>query len=159
MSFSVIDIGFIGLIGLFMIRCYLKGFVSELLSMAAIILGILASLFLYKNGAEFIRNQFSLDVPVVPEVMAFILLFIIVFIVVKLLEILLKGIIEGIRLRKVDRFLGIIFGFAEGVVVISLILFLLRIQPLFDAGSILEDSFFARLFLPFITGNGSEVNV
>jgi membrane protein required for colicin V production len=159
MNFSVIDFTFFGLIGLFMIRCYLKGFVSELLSMAAIVLGLLASLFFYKNGAEFVRVQFSLDIQIVPEVIAFISLFIIVFIIVKLLELLLKGIIEGIRLRKADKFLGLIFGFAEGVAVTSLVLFLLRIQPFFDPTQILSDSFFARFLLPLITGNGSTINV
>jgi len=53
-SFSIIDIVFVGLIGLFMIRCYLKGFVSELLSMAALVLGLLAAIFFYKNGGAFL---------------------------------------------------------------------------------------------------------
>jgi len=152
LSFSAIDITFIGLIGLFMIRCYLKGFISELLSMAAIVLGLLASLYFYKNGGIYIRERFAMDIKIVPEVIAFIALFIIVFIVVKLLEILLKGIIENVRLGGVDRFLGILFGIAEGLAVVSLLLFLLKVQPLFDPTRLLEDSFFARLLLPLITG-------
>ena len=88
----------------------------------------------------------------IPEILAFIALFLIVFLVIKLLEIMLKGIINEIKLGGADRFLGIIFGFAEGLAVISLILFVVRIQPLFDPSSILSDSFFARLLLPLITG-------
>ena len=152
MNLSVLDIVFILLTALFMIRCYLKGFVSELLSMAAFVLGILASLFFHKNGAAFLRERFWPDLAVIPEVVAFIALFIIVFIIIKLLEILLKGIIQGIKLGKADRFLGILFGFAEGIAVISLCIFILRIQPLFDPSEILSESVFARFLLPFLTG-------
>ena len=151
MNFSVLDIVFLGLMGLFMIRCYIKGFISELLSMAAVILGLLASLFFYKNGAAYIRAKYLPDLKVVPEILAFIALFIIVFIIIKLFEMLLKGVIEGVRLKGADHFLGIIFGFAEALAVISLIIFLLRIQPLFDPSVLLQESFFARLLLPLIT--------
>jgi membrane protein required for colicin V production len=153
MNISVIDVVFILLILLFVLRCYLKGFISELLSMAAIVLGLIASLFFYKNGAEFLRAQFWPDLPTIPEFIAFVAIFMIVFIIVKLLEMMLKGIIHGIRLGGADRFLGLIFGFAEGIAVISLILFILRIQPLFDSSSILSDSFFARILLPLIAGS------
>jgi len=159
MNISVIDFVFILLILLFVIRCYIKGFVSELLSMAAIVLGLLASLFFYKNGGEFLRVTFWPDMRLVPEIIAFVALFVIVFIVVKILEAMLKGIVNGIRLGGVDRFLGILFGLAEGIVVVSLILFVLRIQPLFDPSSILSDSFFARILLPLITGTESAANV
>jgi len=155
LSFSVLDFIFIALVLLFIIRCYLKGFISELLSMAAIVLGLLASLFFYKNGGEFLRERFWPEMKTIPEILAFIALFLIVFVVVKLLEVMLKGIINGIRLGGADRFLGIIFGFAEGLAVISLILFVLRIQPLFDPSSILSESFFANLLLPLITGTES----
>jgi len=138
-----------------MIRCYLKGFISELLSMAAFVLGLLASLFFYKNGAVFIRDKFLPNVKVIPEILAFIALFIIVSLIIKIIEKLLKDIIEGFRLRGVDHFLGIIFGFLEGVVVISLILFLFKIQPLFNPSALLDNSFFAKILLPLIVGKNT----
>lgn len=153
MNLSVIDIIFLILIAIFVIRCFLKGFVGEIFSMAAVIFGILASLFFYKNGGEFLRLKFWNDMKIFPEVIAFIALFIIVFLAVKIMEIILKGIIDRVRLSGADRFLGIIFGLAEGLAVISLVLFILRIQPLFNPSSILDESFFARLLLPFITGS------
>lgn len=159
MTKSALDIVFILLIVLFVIRCYLKGFVSELLSMAAIVLGVLSSLFFYKNGGAFLRIKFWPDIKLFPEVIAFIGIFIIVFIVIKFFEMLLKGVIQGIKLGGVDRFLGVIFGLAEGVAVISLVLFLLRVQPLFDASSILGESVFARFLLPLITGSGKIADV
>jgi len=148
---SVIDIVFILIILLFVLRCFLKGFISELLSMAAIVLGLLASLFFYKNGAEFLRARYWPDMKVIPEIIAFVALFLIVFIIIKFLEMMLKEIIRGIKLGDADRFIGIIFGIAEGIVVVSLILFIIRIQPLFDPSSLLSDSIFARIILPLIT--------
>ncbi|MCL2809157.1 MAG: CvpA family protein [Treponema sp.] len=155
MTFSVIDIVFVALIGLLMIRCYLKGFVSELLSMAGIVFGLFASLYFYKNGGQFIREKFLPESEIIPEIIAFVLLFIIVCSIIKLLEKILLNIIDQISLTGADSFIGIIFGFAEGIVVVSLILFLLKIQPLFDSSELLDNSFFARLLLPFITGNDS----
>jgi len=148
---SVIDIVFILLIVLFVLRCYLKGFISEFFLIASVLLGILASLFFYKNGAEFLRAKYWPDLKTIPEIAAFVGLFIIVFIVIKLLEILLKGIIQGINLGGADKFLGVIYGLIEGIAVVSLILFVLHIQPLFDSSSILSDSIFARILLPLIT--------
>jgi membrane protein required for colicin V production len=150
--FSIIDIVFVGLIGLFMIRCYLKGFVSELLSMAAVVLGLLAALFFHKNGGAFLRKQFMPDLSIIPEIAAFAILFIFIFIVVKIIEKMLVNIIDEVSLTNADSYLGIIFGLAEGVAVVSLILFLLKIQPLFDSTAMLNDSFFARYLLPLITG-------
>jgi len=151
MNISVIDIIFILLITIFIIRCYLKGFVSELLSMSAIVLGLLASLFFFKNGGEFLRVKLWPNLNIIPEVIAFIALFVIVFLLVKILELMLRGIIQGVHLSGADRFLGIFFGLTEGIVVITLVLFVLRIQPLFDPSSILSESVFARILLPIIT--------
>ena len=151
-SFSAIDIAFAALIIIFVVRCSLRGFVSELLSMASVVLGLLAALYFYRGGGEFIRERFMPETQIIPDVIAFIVLFLIVFILVNILEAMLKEIIEGIRLGKVDRFFGIIFGFFEGIIVVCLALFIISIQPLFDPQPLLENSFFANILMPFITG-------
>jgi membrane protein required for colicin V production len=153
------DMVFTGLIGLFMIRCYLKGFVSELLSVAAVVLGLLAALFFHKNGGAFLREQFWPQLNALAEIAAFVILFIIVFLVVKILEKILVNIIDKVSLTNADSFFGLIFGLAEGVAVVSLILFLLKIQPLFDSSAMLNDSFFARFLLPLITGRERILSV
>jgi membrane protein required for colicin V production len=99
------------------------------------------------------------DVKTIPEIAAFIVLFGIVFIIMKILEYLLKDIIEGIKLGGADRFLGLIFGFVEGLVVVSLVLFIIRIQPLFDPGALLSESFFAGAILPLIANMGNSAGV
>ena len=152
MNFAVIDFIFSGLIVFFIIRCYIKGFISELLSMAAVLFGILAALFFFRNGAEILRTRFEFDTWLFPEIVSFLAIFLIVALVINLVKLLLKEIISRIKLGGADRFLGMVLGFAEGIAVVSLILFLFIIQPFFDAGGILADSFFARFLLPIITG-------
>jgi membrane protein required for colicin V production len=159
MNFAVPDIVFMALLVIFTLRCGLKGFVSELMSMASVVLGLLAALYFYKNGGELVRIKFMPGMKVLPEVIAFAGLFLAVFIAVKLLELMLKEIIEGVKLGSADRLLGILFGIIEGIIVIGLILFLLSLQPLFDSRRILEKSFFAKLLLPFITGYGRSSGV
>ncbi|QQO08231.1 CvpA family protein [Breznakiella homolactica] len=150
MSITVIDIIFAALILILIIRCALKGFVEEFMSMASVVLGILAAVFFYKNGGQFIRSKFGMEIQVIPELIAFIALFLIVFIVVKFVEYLLRDIVNRINLTGIDRILGVVFGLLEGVVLVSLVLLIISIQPLFDPLPLLEHSFFARLLLPLI---------
>jgi len=159
MNFSAIDYIFIGLIALLMIRCYLKGFISELLSMAALALGLLAALFFHKNGGAYLRERFWHDLNVIPEIAAFVILFAVVFLVVKIIEKILVNIIDTVSLSTINSFLGLILGLVEGIAIISLVLFLLNIQPLFDASELLQNSFFARIILPFIIGKENITSV
>jgi membrane protein required for colicin V production len=159
MSFAVIDIVFIALIALFTVRCALKGFISELMSMAAVVLGLLSALYFFEEGGEFIRLKFMPDLEIISKIIAFIALFLIVFIVIKILESMLKEIIEGVRLGSADRFLGILFGLVEGFIVVSLVLFLFSVQPLFDYRPILEKSLFAKILMPLITGSGKAAGM
>jgi len=159
MSFNALDIVFVALITLFTVRCYVKGFAQEFLSMAAIVLAVLTSVFFYKNGADFLRSHFWPDMKTFPEIVSFVGLFLIVFIVVKIIELMVKNIIEKIEVGKGDRFLGVIFGLAEGIAIVSLILFFLSVQPIFDASVLLSESFFARIMLPFIAGRENLPNV
>jgi membrane protein required for colicin V production len=148
----VIDIIFIILMVLLVVRCSLRGFMVELMSMAAVVLGITGAFLLYKNGGMFIREKYFPDLKIIPELLAFLAIFLIIFVVIKIVEHILKDIINRINFGGVDHFLGFVFGLAEGIILISLILLVLLIQPLFDAGPLLERSFFARLLLPIISG-------
>jgi len=149
---SLIDIIFLSLIGLLMIRCFIKGIISELLSMAAVVLGVLAAVFFFRNAAVFlIENYWPALANPIAEILCFAAIFLVVFVVIKLLEGLIKGVIKGVKLGNADKFLGLLFGFAEGVAVVSLILFILQlIKPIYDSTLLLSDSFIAGMLLPLI---------
>jgi membrane protein required for colicin V production len=157
MNIAIIDIVFFGIVAICTLRCAVRGFVSELMSMAAMILGLFTSIFFFRSGAAIIRGRFLPGMIIVPEIIAFVLLFLIVFAAAKLVEMVLKSIIEAIQFGGADRFLGILFGFAEGIVIVCLLLFVINIQPFFDPAPLLRGSFFAELLLPFILGTRQEV--
>jgi len=157
MGLAVIDIVFLIIIAIFALRCALRGIVGELMSMAALVLGLLAAIFFFRKTAELIRGKFVPDVKALPEIISFVAVFIAVFAIVKILETILRDIIERIQLGGVDRFLGFFLGVAEGLVIVCLLLFLIIVQPFVDSGLILEGSFLADILMPFIIGTRKEL--
>jgi len=158
-TFSVMDIIFIALTGLLIVRCFFKGFLAEVFSMAAVIFGLLAALFLHKNAGVFLKEKFWPELELIPKIIAFAAIFLIVFIIIKTVQLILSDIIHKIKLSGVDRFLGLILGFIEGMIVICFTLFILNIQPLFNTNELLSDSFFGRLLLPLIAGREAVISV
>jgi membrane protein required for colicin V production len=147
---EVIDIIFAALMAIIIIRCALRGVIEEVMSMAALVLGLGSAFFFHKRGAAFLVERYIPNMKILPDVLAFIAIFLIVFLAIKILEFILKDIISRVRLGGVDRFLGALFGFIEGVVLVSLILFVLTVQPLFNAQPLLEKSYFAQILTPYI---------
>ncbi|MDR3123540.1 MAG: CvpA family protein [Treponema sp.] len=149
---AVIDIMFLALIVLLIIRCGLRGLIKEVMSMASVALGLFAAVSFYRQGAAFVRTKILEDVAALPELIAFVSLLAIVFFAVKILEHILQDIISRIRLGGLDRALGLVFGLLEGLILARLILFALSIQPLFNPEALLEHSFFAKVLVPLTEG-------
>ena len=157
MNMAGIDVVFMVIIAISALRCAARGFISELLSMAALIFGLLLSLLFFRQGGALVRGWFMPEVKVVPEVIAFIGLFLIIYVTVKIIEITLKSIIEGIQLGGLDHLFGFFLGFVEGLIIVCLLLFLISVQPFFRPDSLLADSFLAKMLLPIITGKKDEI--
>ncbi|MCL2190588.1 MAG: CvpA family protein [Treponema sp.] len=151
-NFAVIDFVFAGVIVLFVLRCAVRGFVSEIMSLAALVFGVLSAVFFFRTVGDFLRERFMPGVQTIPEAIAFVALFLLVFVLARVVESMLGGVIRGFGLDGLDRFLGVVLGFAEGIVVVCLLLLLASVQPFFDPDAVLGDSFFANLLLPFIVG-------
>ncbi|MDR1506419.1 MAG: CvpA family protein [Treponema sp.] len=145
-----IDTIFLVLLCLLTIRAFLKGFTGELIALVSFAFGIMGAVFFFRPGAAFIRTMAFSGVVVVPELIAFAGIFIVVFIAGKILDRVVKDIIERLHLDGLNRFLGFILGLIEGVALISVILVVLWVQPLFDSAPLLGKSFFARILLPLI---------
>ncbi|MDR2397784.1 MAG: CvpA family protein [Spirochaetaceae bacterium] len=136
---------------LFAVRGALRGFLDELLSIAFLVLGLVGAALFYKPGADLIRTKVPDDIRFLPEMLAFGAVFCIIFVVVKVLELLVKDVINRLKLGAVDRVLGVFFGLIEGLVLVTLLLFLLTVQPFFDIQSLIKKSVFAELLMPVIT--------
>lgn len=145
---TFIDWVFLAIVILLAARCFVRGFIEELLSVAAIAGGFVAALFLYRKGGELIRTQLKIES--FPEVLAFIAIFLVAFLIVKLIEHMIREGLEATNLENTDRVLGLFLGAVEGMILVSLILVALQLQPLFDADKLLKNSFFAKTLLPLI---------
>ncbi len=148
-DFNQFDIVLSVIILILMIRGAFKGFVAEILSMAALILGIGSSVIFSGLLSNLITEIFGESIW--SPVIAFLVIFIIVYLVVKLLEGAIHKGIEKLNLFKLDKVMGFLLGLIEGILIVSCLVFILRIQPFFeDAHEMLESSFYAKTILPIL---------
>lgn len=153
---NTLDWIFIALMAILGVRCMLRGFVEEILSVASVLAGLLAGLLLYKGAGElFVSWGLPAQPSALPGVLGFLAAFLLAFLLVKLVERLLKEGIESAELGGVDRLLGLVLGLVEGLVLVSLVLVLMDlIAPAFKSmpgyAKLLQGSFFARTILPLV---------
>jgi len=149
---STIDWIFSALVIILAARCFVRGVVHEVLSVASIAVGILAGLLLSntviaailpKIGAQALPYQAQ-------YIIAFLLCFIVGFILMKIIERMLREGLEASSLDIFDRVLGLVLGVAEGFIVVGLFIVILQIQPLVDMKTVLEKSLYVKLLGPII---------
>ena len=148
---AVIDIVLFIVLILLTIRGFIRGFIREFFSLGAPALGILAGFLLNKNGAEFLRTRYFANIRAIPEILAFIAIFLIVFIVCKIIQKIVLDVVSGMNLTTIDKVLGCIFGLVEGFLAAALVIFIIKIQPLFNSSEFLTESIFGRIILPLIS--------
>ena len=148
MSFEVIDIVFALLVVIAAIRGAFRGFVTEVGSMAALILGFGAAIVFYKSVALLLDKQFGPSMW--NQLIAFLILFLLGYLLVKLVQRMLQNVIERLNLDRLDSALGFFLGVAEGLLVVGVALFIINWQPFFDPKSLLGSSFFARMLFPVL---------
>ena len=126
-----LDIG-LGLVLLFgAYRGYRNGFLMGLVSLLAIILGILGGFKLMGEGMLFLQREFNADTSVLPYV-SFLLIFILIVFGVQVLGRLIKSTIDQTFLGKLDETMGAILGVIKWMFLISVILWIahsLEVKP------------------------------
>jgi membrane protein required for colicin V production len=148
MDFVALDIVFAAILVFTTLRGAFRGFVTELLSMASLILGITAAVvFSGMVGSYF--NRYLGESPW-SQVAAFLAIFLLVYILVKIFENALHTLIERIHLESLDHALGLFLGVVEGLLVTFVLILLIQVQPFFSPDALLEGSVFARLLVPFL---------
>ncbi len=147
-SLSIIDLVFILLILAATVRGVFRGFVAEVGSVAALVLGIGGAILFSKSLARVVEKYFGDSFW--NQLIAFLIIFLAVYITVKLLESLLSGIFERLNLERLDRVLGFFLGIAEGILLVGVVLFVLSWQPFFKTESFLSESIFSKALSPFL---------
>jgi len=155
-----LDWTFVVLLFLLGIRCMAKGFVAEILSMAGLIVGILAALLFYRPAGDFfVSRGLSAKPEGLPEVLGFISAFLVAFLAMKLVGRLVSEGVEAAELGGIDRILGLALGLAEGLILVCLVIVAMSLlEPSFKSfpgySGLLRNSYFARAILPIV---GPEV--
>ena len=153
---NTLDWIFVVVLVLLGIRCMSRGFVAEVLSVAALLLGLLAALLLYKQAGEILVGWGLVARPAaLPGIMGFAAVFLLVFLVMKFIERLITEGVEAAELGGIDRILGLLLGLAEGLLLISLVLVAMSlIEPAFKSmpgyAKLINGSAFARFILPIV---------
>jgi membrane protein required for colicin V production len=148
MNLAALDIIFLIILLIATFRCVIKGFVSEIMSLAALILGIGGAVLFSGAVARFLDNQFGTSVW--NQVISFLVIFLVLYIVVKAFEGGIKRLLERLNLGSLDRALGFFLGVAEGFILVSVIIIVLRLQPFFDTNELLEGSIIAGIVINII---------
>jgi membrane protein required for colicin V production len=151
-----LDWVFIVVIALLGIRCMAKGFAAEILSVAAVVVGVLAAILLYRPaGALLVSWGLAAKPAAMPEILGFVAAFLAAFIAMKLVGRLISEGVEASQLGGLDRALGLILGLAEGLLLVCLVLLAMSLlEPALKSipgySKLLSGSAFARAILPVI---------
>ncbi len=143
---AVFDI--IGLIILLVlaVRGLAKGLVKELLGKASYLIGLLAALMFAGLLAEYLNRWIQFGHW--NNVIAFILLFAAGFGLTRAFSVSFEEAITQLRLKPVDSLLGFFLGALEGAIVISFIVFLLKLQTFLEVQQLLDESTISRILEP-----------
>ena len=110
------------IIGACIIISMMRGAVREMLS----IIGWLAALYVAKTYSTQLVPLLPQDIPTdsLRILAAFLILFLGVLLVVSFLSIALSSVLEKIGLSRLNRFFGALFGFAKGLLIVCILVFL-----------------------------------
>jgi uncharacterized membrane protein required for colicin V production len=92
--------------------------------------------------------------------MALKIVFIIIFAALKVIENIILKMMEETAAFSVDKGLGFVLGLLEGIVICSLVTYLINIQTIFNMDKMLNSSFFVPFFnkiFPFLESTSSAV--
>jgi len=106
-------------------RGFTKGFILQLSTLAALLLGILGAIKFSSFTAHLLTDHFNISQNYL-HIVAFAVTFIIIVVAVHLLARAIEKLIQAIALGFINRILGIVFGIAKVAFIISIILVLVN---------------------------------
>jgi membrane protein required for colicin V production len=137
----------------FAIRGLMRGFLREILSLVGLFLGLWIALLRFVPLGEWVQNQFPLTEPL-PFHIAFLAIFLSVAGLAGILGYLLHRVAKGLLMGWLDAIVGLGFGSVKGIMILTVLLFLLAHLPLaesiktqFRTSTLVE---YLELFNPFL---------
>ncbi len=117
----------------------IRGFIREAFSLGGIILGVFLGLSLNAGFGAILTPLLGVEADM-GQILAFIIIFLLVSLLISLLGVLVKKAAKFVLLGWLDRLLGLVFGFVKGVLIASVVCFLLVALPIPDMDKNVEGS-------------------
>ncbi len=125
---NTLDIIIIILLAFFAVTSFFRGFIKEAFALGGIVLGVVVANFYYTQLGNHLINY--IENVQIANILSYLILFIFTAVIVSILGNILKKFINLIFLKWVDRFIGLVFGFTKGLVIVFvLVLALTAILP------------------------------
>lgn len=119
------DFVILGIMGLSILISFFRGFVRELVSLTSWVLAVILGIR-YANDVGSILFGSVIQSPMVQHVLGFIVIMVLVLVVGIIINIALKSLIARNGVSFTDAFLGILFGLARGIIVVTVMVMLLK---------------------------------
>jgi len=116
----------------FAIRGLMRGFLRELLSLVGLFLGLWIALLKFVPLGEWVQHKFPLTEPL-PFHIAFLAIFLSVASLAGMVGYLLHRVAKGLLMGWLDAIVGLGFGSIKGVMILTVLLFLLAHLPLAES--------------------------
>ena len=104
---------------------FTKGFIYEVATLIALILGVYGAIHFSDFTAEVIQDTFDYESQYM-EYISFIVTFIVIVIGVNLIGRVIDKVVEAVALGFVNRLLGLAFGLLKGILILSIVVHLLN---------------------------------
>lgn len=160
---NILDIVFLCILFVFAFVVCQNGFVKEVFSKLAFIVGCLVALLFSPYFAltilrpiDYVKNNIILKNNLILYIISFICVFSIVYLIIKIIGSMIGVVFEFPILKGLDRSLGILLGLVEGCIIICLIIELMQIQSIFSSSDIIANSKIATFFINYILPNMEE---
>ena len=157
---NVLDMVFLCILFGFAFVVYQNGFVKEVFSKLAFIVGGLVAVLFSPYFAlailrpiDYVKNNVILKNNLILYIISFICVFSIVYLIIKIVGSIIGIVFEFPILKGLDHSLGILLGLVEGSIIICLIIELMQIQSIFSSMDIIANSKIATLFINYILPN------
>lgn len=145
---TVADTLIFAVIGISVLISFLRGFVREAISLVVWALAILLG-FKYAGplGNEWLKSIHS---PELRYIIAFIALFLCIMVVGMVISAVMRALMDKTGLSLIDRLLGLIFGFARGVLVVAMVIMFIGMSSWQDAPWV-KNSFAVEKLKPLVS--------
>jgi membrane protein required for colicin V production len=112
-----------------MFRGFRRGFIIEVCTLMALILGVYGAATFGDMGADYLVEQFNTEAQL-STVLSFAILFIAIVILVFLFGKMLEGVVKLVALGLVNKLFGLLFGLAKFLLIVSALLYIWNGFPL-----------------------------